>query len=813
MAGTLATLLIKLNLDSRGVATGARAAERSVSNLSRTTKTLGGAVGTAKGRISGLLGATGLVGLAGGVAGVTATLKESISAAEDWGFAVQKIAKITGMTAEQTSTLSAGMSHFGLATETQTKILGLATKNIGTLALNTKKATKFQKDYGLSLVDVHGKAKSVDEVLLEAADYFNNKNIPATKKAAAMAKLFGKSWQDLLPVLSAGRKGLSDAEAAAGAAGRTLSEDDLKNLTALKNATRDWNDALGGLKIQIGLQLLPVITDLAKAATSFVREHRGDILTWVKNGITFGRQLAGTLKDVAGQALELGKAAMRFWDGLPDGFKDLIIKGIVAQKTVKFMFGIDLAGLVTDAAGGAIKGLAASIFQRGGTPATPLFVADIAGGGAAAATGALGGGLLSKVAVVGAVGIAAASIAALGLTLKGFVEGTAAAQADLQGKADAAAKQTGLAALQHLADTTKYLNDIQGMDRMLLDTFGSKETATGLANLGSAIVNDPTLGSADVAKGIDELKAAQQAAISHGWTDAAAALGADIDKLQIKLTNPAALDQAAAAAAAAAVAKYKMPASMLPPGTVYGPPAPGYGPSGKPIKPGGHGGPPAMQPNIRGASKRDWRNWGIAFAQGLTPQVAKLKAIDTDVLALQADEARNWASGLDKIGDVVDALEQGTNEYLADIKSGVGSVVTAIGRAAAGIEGEIASSDPSGSIVGGLAPYLTAIERAVVNSGGFGGGPGGSGSWDSPGTGDTGTSSSGGPLSAADSSGDASRNAALAPADGGGDTYHIHVGTLVANDAGIDELLRRIDARRRHRTRGGMRLVGNGSTL
>lgn len=42
----------------------------------------------------------------------------------------------------------------------------------------------------------------------------------------------------------------------------------------------------------------------------------------------------------------------------------------------------------------------------------------------------------------------------------------------------------------------------------------------------------------------------------------------------------------------------------------------------------------------------------------------------------------------------------------------------------------------------------------------------------------------------------------------GGDTYIFNVGTLIANDAGIDELQRRMEKRLRRRTRGGRRLVG-----
>jgi TP901 family phage tail tape measure protein len=42
----------------------------------------------------------------------------------------------------------------------------------------------------------------------------------------------------------------------------------------------------------------------------------------------------------------------------------------------------------------------------------------------------------------------------------------------------------------------------------------------------------------------------------------------------------------------------------------------------------------------------------------------------------------------------------------------------------------------------------------------------------------------------------------------GGDTYNFHIGTLIADDHGIDELIKRIENRKRRTTRGGGRLVG-----
>ena len=707
--GTLASLVIRLGLDARGVSTGVATAERSMSGLSRATTGLGGALGTAKGRITSLLGATGLIGLVGGVAGVAHELESSVTGAEEWGYAVQKMGVLSGLGATQMSALSAGMAHFGITTERQTRLVAMATKNIGNLALNGKKAQKFASDYGFSLTDASGRVLDFNAVLLKSIDYFNDKSIPATKKAALMAKLYGRSWQDLLPVLSAGRGSLAQVEAAAQAAGMTLSQDDLTNITALKGATRDWDTALGGLKVQIGLQLLPVVTDLAKAATSFVQEHRGDILTWVKNGITFGKQLAGTLRDVGGQAVDLGRQAMKFWDSLPAGFKDLIIKGIVAQKAVKFMFGIDLAGLVGDAAGGVIKGLAASIFQRGGTPATPLFVSDIAadlGGRGVPGVVPTGGGssLLGKIGTGLAVGAAGVGVAGFVATAGEYLHDTAAETADTNAKLG-----------QFLAtapDQKQVQAQIDALNKVP-DSLGLIDRTLFNANAGG--VHDTWQKQLDALNSMNAVMQADPAATAKQFQAATA----DLEKKGIPITFSALLTEV------------------------------------------------QNMTDLAAAQKRTSANAARTSADAA--RAAAQTAIDTTIAAANAAT---------------------TAAAVRDLWTPLGNIVSAV--------------------------------NAV---GSFSGGTGGGGTWTGPpGTGQpakpgkvgggrvpagwTGPVGEHGPelLTEGSRPGWITPNWALPRA--GGDTVHFHIGTLIATDAGVDELQRRMEQRLRVRTRGGQRLVG-----
>src|SRR5207244_13166988 len=152
---------------------------------------------------------------------------------------------------------------------------------------------KFLRDYGFSLTDASGNVKDFNTLLLTAADYFNNPLIPAQTKAAALAKIFGRSWIELLPILKAGSAGIRSAADEAARMGLTLTKDNITQLGQLKTATRDWTTALGGLKLQIGLAVVPELTKLAKAATGFlVSGGRERIVAFFQGLISFGEKVA-----------------------------------------------------------------------------------------------------------------------------------------------------------------------------------------------------------------------------------------------------------------------------------------------------------------------------------------------------------------------------------------------------------------------------------------------------------------------------------------------------------------------------------------
>jgi hypothetical protein len=380
-----------------------------------TGQAIGGMASHFKNVITGPLG---LIGLGAGLFTVAGAIKSGIDQAQSFGLEVQKLAALTGQSVEATSAMAAALDHFGISGDAAIKTVGMLTKNIG-MVVNSKGGTqKFFADYGLQLRDTKGNLVSVNEEILRTADYFNNKSIPATEKAAGIAKLYGRSWQALIPFLQAGRKGITEAEQAAQDLGLTLTAQNVGDLKTYRESFLKLGDAVKGAELQIGLVLMPALSGLATSVTNFLAHGgRQTLVTFFQNALQtakdFGAFVSGTvIPTIKG----LASAALGLWNSIPAPLRDILAKGFIADRTIHFLFGVsplNLAkNLLGDIIGPVLGRLGGSLFQRGGSPATPLFVADVTGGlggGAGAAGGGAGGiaGALGGLGLIGALGLGA----------------------------------------------------------------------------------------------------------------------------------------------------------------------------------------------------------------------------------------------------------------------------------------------------------------------------------------------------------------------------------------------------------------------
>jgi hypothetical protein len=384
-----------LNTSAGGLQKGVAATEGRLGVLGKAATGLGGAFSTLRGRIGSVIsGPLGFLGFAAAGVGVIGVLESSITFTRDFAKEVGLMAAATGLTTEKTSALAAVFTHFGVDVATALTLTTLGEKNLFKLGGTAEKAAKFQATYGLSLVDSAGQLKDFNTILLDSADFFTNKHIPAAQRDAAVAAIYGRGWKALIPVLSAGRDKIAEVEKTAADLGLTFTADNFKDLVKLRDATRDWTTALDGLKLQIGLKMVPALTGLANSATEFLRKGgTKQIVGFFQTLLDIGKRAAYVITH---QVVPVFGAIYGAWMKVPSALRDLIITGLVANKTIKFLFGFSPLALAKGLAGS----LFGQLFSRGSSPANALWVQSVGGIG----SGGGPGGLLSKVPMLAGLG-------------------------------------------------------------------------------------------------------------------------------------------------------------------------------------------------------------------------------------------------------------------------------------------------------------------------------------------------------------------------------------------------------------------------
>lgn len=496
--------------------------------MQRAMGGISNATGHANKRIRDMAGLLGAGGLLGGILGVVAYGKKAVDSAEAWADSTRRINQITHMGIEESSRFVDAFDKFGISATKQEHILGFMAKTLGNFGQNTKAAKKLQDDFGFSVLDAHGKVKTSQRILLEFTDYFNQKGIPATQKAALAAKLFGRGWTELLPIFELGsrkvKKGMDDAMSMSGA--------QFKMMTKWRDTQREFNDTMGDTSVKVGMVLIPVLQEFLKGITQFIDQNQDKI-------VTFFRDLGQTARDTAGfitgsvlpTVKGIADAVLGFWNSIPGPLRDLLVTGFVANKAVKFMFGVsglDIGKSILSAFTGG-----GGLFARGSSPANAMWVKQAGGplgaGGAVAGGKGSGLGMLGKAAL--AVEIVGMAAAVWDAWVTNIAEPVAAAQKDLAAKAEGLKGNTGDEAMKNMTNMVRLMmEESDAAEKAIIQTTSSKELGQALVNASRVIreeVTDATRGAS-----IEKLIAAQQAAISYGWNDVADQIGVDLKALQ-----------------------------------------------------------------------------------------------------------------------------------------------------------------------------------------------------------------------------------------------------------------------------------------
>lgn len=282
----LASLVVRLYADSN----------RFRNDLDRATGQLNGFAGVAKKAVLAVVG----VAVATGAAMIKLG-KDAIDAAD----AMNDLAKQTGISTESLSQLKYAAEQSGTDLDGLTAGLRKFAKQAADAAGGGKEAIKSFALIGVQVKDASGKMKDSETLLLEVADAFAQYKDGAGKAAAAQ-DLFGKSGQQLIPLLNQGSAGIREMKKEANDLGLTISG-------SFAQAADDFNDSLnkikqqlGGFGIQIAERFIKPIQDVTTAISDLLAKNK-DISGFLE-GLTKGFRLVAYLAVATADAFnDVGK--------------------------------------------------------------------------------------------------------------------------------------------------------------------------------------------------------------------------------------------------------------------------------------------------------------------------------------------------------------------------------------------------------------------------------------------------------------------------------------------------------------------------
>jgi hypothetical protein len=305
--------------------------------VAKTTAETGKAAETSgKQAKSGALGWLKWVAASAAVYKAWGYLKGAVSATVSLAKATSGLQRVTGLDARTASAWASTAHERGIQTASLQRAFTGMGRQIAAATSGSKPAIKAFRQMGLSMTEI---TRGNTEVRLERIATGLMKIRDPTQRAAAGQKLFGRAYQQMIPLLAKGGKGLAEQIAHMKRYGATLDQSGVNKGLAAAKSQRELNSSMDKLKLTIGLTLVPAVTQLAGGLTSVL--HAGQPLfdlmskypavTYLVAGalaaLILGLKLYTAYQNESVIVTKLAAAAQWLWNASVMGFPLLLIVG------------------------------------------------------------------------------------------------------------------------------------------------------------------------------------------------------------------------------------------------------------------------------------------------------------------------------------------------------------------------------------------------------------------------------------------------------------------------------------------------------
>jgi phage-related protein len=179
--------------------------------------------------------------VAGAATGVAAMTTKAAQSADE----INTLAKQTGLSTEAIQKFQYASELIDVPMDTLTGSMAKLTKNMATASKGTGDANAAFKALGVAIIDSNGELRNNQDVFNDAINALGKMENGTQRDAYAM-QIFGKSAQDLNPLILGGADALKTLGDEAEAAGLILSQDSLDDLNSFSDAMDTFKATLSG---------------------------------------------------------------------------------------------------------------------------------------------------------------------------------------------------------------------------------------------------------------------------------------------------------------------------------------------------------------------------------------------------------------------------------------------------------------------------------------------------------------------------------------------------------------------------------------
>lgn len=251
MSGQLGDLVVSLSADIA----------RFQSDMGKAVKVSQDSANSMAKALDGVQGAIGGIGKAFGV--VTAVLaggamfKDTISTTKEVTAEITKLKNSLGISAEEASVMRVALDDVFLSADDMAGASSRITKQL------VKNEEAF-KSLGVATRDNNGNFRSTTSIMTET----NSKLLEfaeGTDRNVEGMKIYGKGWEEARKTLKLTAEGMAEAEKRAKELNLIFGDSGLKAVKDYKLAMKDIDDVTESLKVNLGMALIPELTNLAVA--------------------------------------------------------------------------------------------------------------------------------------------------------------------------------------------------------------------------------------------------------------------------------------------------------------------------------------------------------------------------------------------------------------------------------------------------------------------------------------------------------------------------------------------------------------------